>query len=92
MLNYNGKPLEELSYEECVELEKQIMKRILGADRAGMSQQIIDQLTNYNNTVKLYKNEALDRMKMGMDGKKESMDDTSFIIGEQQPDPEEDED
>lgn len=87
-LNWQGKPLEELDYEETVEFEKELNKRLLAADRAGMSDSVISQLQNYLDYVKLYQKEALERMRMGLDGVIESEDPDdaySFIIGEPEP-------
>ena len=88
-LNWQGKPLEDLDYEETVEYEKELNKKIVAADRAGMSEGIIKQLQTYLEHVKLYQKEALDRMKMGLDGKSETDEDDDtylFIIGEPEPD------
>lgn len=93
-LKWNGKRLEELDYEETVEFEKEINKRIVAADRAGMSEQIINQLQNYLTYVKMYQKEALERMRMGLDGIVESEDPEdaySLIIGEPDPDVDESE-
>lgn len=90
-LNFQGKPLVELDYEETVEFEKEINKRLLAADRAGMSDQVISQLQNYLGHVKLYQKEALERMRMGLDGIVESEDPEdaySLIIGEPEPEDE----
>lgn len=65
MLSYKGKPLEKLSYEECLEYEKQILKNILSADRSGMSSQVIDQLKSYHEYVNIRKSEALRDLKGG---------------------------
>lgn len=95
-LQFQGKSVEELSYEETVEFEKDLMKKILSADRNGMSEHIIQQLQNYLDYVKMYQREALERMRMGLDGKVET-DETepekpySLIIGEPEPDEDESE-
>lgn len=93
-LNYQGKPLEELDYEETVEFEKELNKRILAADRSGMSEQIINQLKTFLEYVKIYQKEALERMRMGLDGIEEVDDPEdaySLIIGEPEPDEDESE-
>ena len=90
-LNYQGKPLVELDYEETVEFEKELNKRLLSADRAGMSDAVISQLQTYLDHVKLYQKEALDRMQMGLDGVVETEDPEdaySLIIGEPEPEDE----
>jgi hypothetical protein len=71
MLNYNGKPLEECNYEEATELEKTLLKKILAADRTGMSDNVINQLNFFLDYVKLRKSECLIEMRMGIDGKQE---------------------
>lgn len=93
-LRYQDKPVEQLDYEETVEFEKELMKRMLNADRHGMSDQVIQQLQNYLDYVKMYQQEALERMRMGLDGRVEPEEDEpekpySLIIGE--PEPNEDE-
>lgn len=94
-LQYQGKAVEQLDYEETVEFEKELMKRILAADRHGMSEQVIRQLQNYLDYVKMYQIEALERMKMGLDGKTETEDEPdkpySLIIGEPKPNEDESE-
>ena len=47
MLQYQDKDLSELTLEETIEFEKQMLKRVLGADRAGMSPNIIDQINGF---------------------------------------------
>lgn len=90
-LQYQGKSVNQLDYEETVEFEKELMKRLLAADRNGMSEQVIQQLQNYLDYVKLYQVEALERMRMGLDGKVETDEDEpekpySLIIGEPESD------
>lgn len=91
-LQFQGKPVEELSYEESIEFEKELNKRMLAADRAGMSDAVITQLQNYLEYVKLHQREQLDKIKMGLNGLQEK-DETveekpySLIIGEPEPDP-----
>lgn len=61
MLNWNDKPLEELDFSECLEFEKSLLKKVLGASRAGMSENIINQLNVYLNLVRQFKKEAMQR-------------------------------
>lgn len=87
-LNWHGKPLHELDYEETVEFEKEVMKRMLGADRAGMSDGIIQQLQSYLTAVKEHKAEQLELFHMGLDGSEEKKEESSsMIIGEPIPEP-----
>lgn len=91
-LKFQGKRVEELSYEETVEFEKELNRRILSADRVGMSEGIITQLQNYLSYVKLHQREQLDKIKMGLSGAIEKEEATpeepySLIIGEPEPEP-----
>jgi hypothetical protein len=61
MLNWNDKPLEELDFSECIEFEKSLLKKVLGANRSGMSESIINQLNVYLDLVRQYKKEAMHR-------------------------------
>lgn len=81
MLNFNGKPLEELDYEECVEFEKQLLKKLLAADRAGMSLGLINQLQSFVDTVRMYKKDATAKQNIGLNGKQEDQADV-LDIGE----------
>lgn len=64
-LNYQGKPLEQLNYQECIEFEKQVLKKILAADRSGMTGPVIEQLKNFHDYVKMRKSEALEAERPG---------------------------
>ena len=44
MINYQGKELEELTMEEAVEFEKEMLKKVLSAAKSGMSESMIDQI------------------------------------------------
>jgi hypothetical protein len=44
MIDYKGKELEELTMEETIEFEKEMLKKVLAASKAGMSEQLIDQI------------------------------------------------
>lgn len=61
MLRWNDKPLEELDFSECLEFEKSLLKKVLGASKSGMSEGIIDQLNVYLNLVRQFKKEAMQR-------------------------------
>lgn len=61
MLNYKDKPIEELDFNECLEFEKELLKKVLGASKSGMSGGIIDQLNTYLGIVRIYKAEALQK-------------------------------
>jgi len=93
-LKWRDKPLHTLDYEETTEFEKEMLKRLLSVNSAGMSDQIIQQLQAYIDQIRFHKAEQLELLKMGLDGKEEDeIDDTqSLIIGEPAPEPTEDED
>jgi hypothetical protein len=91
-LNWNGKPLRDLDYEESIEYEKEILKRVVSADRAGMSEGIINQLQMYLDIVKAHKAEQLQLYTMGLDGSAEKQSSDSFIIGEPEPEVDDDAD
>lgn len=61
MLNYKDKPLEQLNFNECMEFEKELLKKVLGASRAGMGDRIVEQLNMYLSLVRMYKSEALQK-------------------------------
>ena len=59
MLKFNDKSLEDLSMEESIEFEKQVLKKVLAANSAGMSQSVIDQLNNYVAIIRMHKQEKI---------------------------------
>lgn len=59
MIEYNGKDLYSLNFNECLEFEKQMLKKILGASRAGMSNNIIEQLQFYLSLIQEQKRTAM---------------------------------
>lgn len=61
MLNYKNKPVESLNFAECIEFEKELLKKVLAAGRAGMSDDLIDQLNMYISIVRMYKKEVLQK-------------------------------
>ena len=44
MIQYKGKDYTELNFSECVEFEKELLQKVLIANRAGMGDAMIDQL------------------------------------------------
>jgi len=44
MIDYQGKELEALTMEETIEFEKEMLKKVLAASKAGMSERLIDQI------------------------------------------------
>ena len=59
MINYKDKPLEELDFNECIEFEKELLKKILAASRNNMSDTIINQLQFFYSLLKERKAIAL---------------------------------
>jgi hypothetical protein len=86
-LQHNGKPLHECNIEETIEFEKLILKRLLGASSAGMSQGIIDQLHGFLETVREHRDSLFAKEKEGHSKKQsaEIDDDEDF---EERPQPE----
>ena len=68
-LKHEGKSLEELNVEECFELEKILLKRILQASTAMMNEGIINQLNFWLQSTQMRKQELILREKMGLDKK-----------------------
>lgn len=61
MLQYQDKDLSELTLEETIEFEKQMLKRVLGADRAGMSPNIIDQINGFLQQIRNHKQQKVNQ-------------------------------
>ena len=59
MIQYKGKDLEQLTLEETIEFEKQMLKKVLSASKAQMSGPIIDQLNLFINLIKDHKRQEL---------------------------------
>jgi hypothetical protein len=81
MLRWQDKELHELTFEETVEFEKSTLKKILAANTAGMSSQVIDQLNGFLHTIRMHKSEALQEFISEATGKK--IEDGSLLIGEE---------
>jgi Tat protein secretion system quality control protein TatD with DNase activity len=96
MLNYNGKELESLDFQETLEFEKELMTKLLAADKAEMSESIIKQIKTFIQVVGFHKEECLAIGKLGLDkytGKKKKkknkepdVEVTSMNIGENDAD------
>ena len=59
MIQYQGKDLEQLTLEETIEFEKQMLKKVLAASKSQMSGPIIDQLNLFINLIKDHKQQVL---------------------------------
>ena len=55
MINYEGKPLEDLTLEETIEFEKQMLKKVLAASKAQMSGGILDQINLFIDLIRDHK-------------------------------------
>lgn len=84
MLRFNDKDLAELGLEETIEFEKQVLKRVLGANTAGMSDEIIDQLNNYLSIIRAHKQECIGGL-IEKHTPKKSTPSGSLLIGEDEP-------
>jgi|TARA_B110000908_G_C9940383_1_gene307992 hypothetical protein len=61
MIQYKGKDLEELNFNECIEFEKELLKKVLGAARAGMGEDIIHQLNVFVDMLRHQKAECVQK-------------------------------
>ena len=86
-LQHNRKPLHECNIEETVEFEKLILKRLLGAASAGMSQSIIDQLHGFLDTVYEHRDSLFAQEKEGISKKQTMHDDDDEESDLPQPEP-----
>lgn len=66
MIRYKDKELHELTYQECTEFEKELLRKILAASRAQMAEPIIDQLQVFNQMLQDQKKIALMKEADGM--------------------------
>jgi hypothetical protein len=96
MLNYNGKELESLDFQETLEFEKELMSKLIAADKAEMSGGLIEQIKTFIEIVGFHKEECLAVGKLGLNkhtGKKKKkknnepvVDVSSMNIGENDAD------
>lgn len=82
MLKFNDKPLEELSMEESIEFEKMVLKKVLAANSAGMSNQVIDQLNSYLSIIRAHKQEKINQYVSDATEKNGSKHEGGLDIGE----------
>lgn len=85
MLKYKDKDLEDLGLEETIEFEKSLLKKVLAANTAGMSDQIIDQLNGFLSIVRMHKQEKIGQLIQSHMPKDNFDDNGSLIIGEIEP-------
>ena len=55
MIDYEGKPLDELTLEETIEFEKAMLKRVLAASKAQMSGDLINQINLFIDLIRDHK-------------------------------------
>ena len=85
MLSHKDKSLEDMDFNECLEFEKFMLKKILAASRSQMSDGIIDQLNVFLDIIRERKKAA---MLLKSDG---NNDGVSVWLGEEPPVEDEDE-
>lgn len=59
MIQYKGKDYQELNFNECVEFEKELLKKVLAASRANMGDELIHQLNVFIDLLRDQKSESL---------------------------------
>ena len=79
MIDYEGKPLEELNLMETAEFEKQMLKKVLAASKAQMGEGLLDQINMFIELIRDHKRQ-LSQTIMSKQGEKE--DGTVLDIGE----------
>ena len=82
MLQFNDKPLENLSMEESIEFEKMVLKKVLAANSAGMSNQVIEQLNGYLSIIRSHKQEKINQFVSDATEKNEPKHSGGLDIGE----------
>lgn len=85
MLTHKEKALEDMDFNECLEFEKFMLKKILAASRSQMSDGIVDQLNVFLDIIRERKKAA---MLLKSDG---NNDGVSVWLGEEPPVEDEDE-
>ena len=59
MIQYKGKDYQELNFNECVEFEKELLKKVLAASRANMGDELIHQLNVFIDLLRDQKQESI---------------------------------
>ncbi len=83
MLKFQDKPLEDLTMEESIEFEKIVLKRVLAASNAGMSDSIIDQLNNFLNEIRFHKQEKIAEFVESSKKQNSNDNEQGLLIGEE---------
>jgi len=79
MIDYEGKPLEDLSMLETIEFEKQMLKKVLAASKAHMGEGLIDQINLFILLIRDHKMQLADSE---MYKRNEKEDGTVLELGE----------
>jgi len=61
MIEYKGKDLTELNFNECIEFEKELLKKVLLASRSNMGDDVIHQIHVWIDMLRHQKNESLQK-------------------------------
>ena len=59
MIQYKGKDYTELNFNECIEFEKELLQKALAASRAGMGDELIQQLNVFIDLLRDQKAESI---------------------------------
>ena len=86
-LNFNNKPLKELTLDESMEYEKSVLRKVLAASGAGMSQGIIDQMNLVLEIIREHKAEMINKEIAEIKGGGSNKYSGGLMIGEDQPEP-----
>ena len=74
MIEYKGKAYTELNFNECIEFEKELLKKVLAAGRAGMGDDLIQQLNVFIDLLRDQKAESIRKeMKQKGDDKEDGI-------------------
>lgn len=84
-LNFNNKPLKELTLDESMDYEKSVLRKVLAASGAGMSQGVIDQMNMVLGIIREHKAEMINKEISEMKGGKVDKYAGGLLIGEDQP-------
>ena len=84
MLRYKDKDLQDLGLEETIEFEKDVLKKVLAANTAQMSETIIDQLNGYLAHIRVHKQEQIGKL-IDANKPKQQNQGGSLLIGENEP-------
>lgn len=79
MIDYQGKPLEQLNMGETIEFEKQMLKKVLAASKAQMGEGLVEQINMFIELIRDHKRQ-LSQSAMAKQNEKE--DGTVLEIGE----------